>query len=324
MWLGVSWFQCGSVTAEAQQKSPSSSGAPASQLFESWEEFLKTKPDRADPNVPWGELHDDKRQYWLLRRTPRALRREFLTDRPDKTLTPVTVDAGHIQLETDFVSYKHDRDQQPQEQGLKDRGFYSFALTNIRVGLTNDTDLHLVMPPFDYVDRTAPRDASTFGEDAFGFGDLSVMAKHNLWGNDGGPTALGCSARVDVPAGSRQITAGYWEGGGAVFWLRRWPGKTYLGLEFGVDIRENVRALGYHAEFLNSASFAFSLTDRLSTKAELASITSTEDRQPWEGVFATALLFQPFDDCQLDVGVNIGLTQPAYDFNPYVGGSIRF
>ncbi|MBN8628345.1 MAG: transporter [Planctomycetes bacterium] len=299
--------------------------AARAEAADPFEDLLKSKPDRADAGLPWEEIHAAKKAYSLFRPTPRSLRREFLTDRPDKTLTPVTVDAGHWQVESDFVTYKHDRDQQPQEQGLQDRGFYSFALSNVRVGLTNDTDLHVIVQPFEYVSRTAARAGATVADqNAFGFGDMSVMAKHNLWGNDGGPTALGCAARVDAPTGAREITSGYWEGGSSIFWLRRLPGKTYFGLEFGIDVRENVRALGYHAEFLNSASLAISLTERLGTKAELASITSTEQGQPWEGIFAMALLYQPLDDCQLDVGINIGLTKPAADWNPYVGGSIRF
>ncbi len=88
-------------------------------------------------------------------------------------------------------------------------------------------------------------------------------------------------------------------------------GRTslYLGIEAGVDVRENIRQFGYHAEFLNSVSLAYSLTKKLSSKVELASIASTEPRQTWEGVFATALLFQPLDDVQLDIGMNVGLSE---------------
>lgn len=282
------------------------------------------KTDRATDAIDWIDLNKLKRQFTLFNPTPNELLREFLTDRPDKTLTPVTVDAGHVQFETDFVTYKFEREQQPQEQGLKDRRFYSFMLTNVRIGVTNNSDFHIVLQPFDYIDGTAPRSSATTDQGtAFGFGDMSLMLKHNVWGNDGGATALGWSGRIDLPSGSPAITSGYVEGGGAIFWLRRWPNKVYLGLEVGVDARENVRRLGYHAEFLNSASFAFGLTKRLSTKFELASVASTEPKQPWEGIFATALLYQPQENVQLDLGINVGLTRPAADINPYLGFSIR-
>jgi hypothetical protein len=41
----------------------------------------------------------DKSGYTLFRPTPEALLRELTSDRPDKTESPITVDAGHFQLE---------------------------------------------------------------------------------------------------------------------------------------------------------------------------------------------------------------------------------
>ncbi len=107
--------------------------------------------ERAATEIDWEELNTLKNQFSLFNPTPKRLRREFLTDRPDKTLTPVTVDAGHVQFETDFVSYKFNREQQPQEQNAKDRNFYAFMLTNVRVGLFNNVDVHVVLQPFDYI-----------------------------------------------------------------------------------------------------------------------------------------------------------------------------
>lgn len=292
----------------------------------SFAELLDGKDlERAATDIDWEDLNGLKNQFTLFRPTPKRLRREFLTDRPDKTLTPVTVDAGHVQFETDFVSYKFNREQQPQENNAKDRNFYAFMLTNVRVGLLNNLDLHVVVQPFDFIGATAPRLPQYSGTAAaFGFGDMSVLFKHNLWGNDGGPTALGWAGRIDIPTGSPRVTSGFVEGGTSVFWLRRWPNKLYLGIEAGIDIRENIRQFGYHTEFLNSISLAYSLTKKLGSKVELASIASTEVAQPWEGVFATALLYQPLDDMQLDIGLNIGLSEPALDLNPYTGVSVRW
>ena len=43
----------------------------------------------------------DKSVYHLFHPTPFALMRELNTDRPDKTESPFTVDAGHYQIELD-------------------------------------------------------------------------------------------------------------------------------------------------------------------------------------------------------------------------------
>ena len=47
----------------------------------------------------------NKSQYHLFNPTPTGLMRELSTDRPDKTESPYTVDAGHLQIEVDLLSW---------------------------------------------------------------------------------------------------------------------------------------------------------------------------------------------------------------------------
>src|SRR5687767_7346997 len=51
---------------------------------------------------------EEKLRYHLFNPTPRQLMREMSTDRPDKTESAYTVDAGHFQVEADLVSYAYD------------------------------------------------------------------------------------------------------------------------------------------------------------------------------------------------------------------------
>ena len=53
-------------------------------------------------NVP------DKSGYNLFNPTPDKYMREMSPDRPDKTDSPFTVDAGHFQLEMDFANFTYD------------------------------------------------------------------------------------------------------------------------------------------------------------------------------------------------------------------------
>jgi hypothetical protein len=48
-----------------------------------------------------------KSEYNLFNPTPLAAMRELSPDRPDKTESPHTVDAGHFQLEMDFVNFTY-------------------------------------------------------------------------------------------------------------------------------------------------------------------------------------------------------------------------
>src|SRR5688572_31905736 len=89
---------------------------------------------------------DPKDQFTLFNPTPPALMREMSTDRPDKTESPYTVDAGHVQVEMDVVTYSYDRynperaDQRVQTLGV--------GITNWKLGLTNDIDFQLVTESF--------------------------------------------------------------------------------------------------------------------------------------------------------------------------------
>ena len=77
----------------------------------------------------------NKDDYTLFNPTPQEHMREFVTDRPDKTESPITVDAGHYQHETDLLNVIID-----QADGATDVSYLAVA-PNAKVGLTNDIDL---------------------------------------------------------------------------------------------------------------------------------------------------------------------------------------
>src|SRR5687768_14233073 len=78
----------------------------------------------------------DKSQYTIWNPTPRELMREMSTDRPDKTESAYTVDAGHFQIETDVLGYSEDRHSGSNERV---KG-WSFFNANLKVGLCNNSD----------------------------------------------------------------------------------------------------------------------------------------------------------------------------------------
>ncbi|MBY0512878.1 MAG: transporter [Gemmataceae bacterium] len=297
--------------------------------------------DRADRRFDWSAVRRIKNQYTLFNPTPRPLRREFITDRPDKTINPVTVDAGHVQVETDLVTATFDRRQprqyafagQPPKTGTGgffqqqpfipgDKDDYVFLLTNVRVGLTNNAEVQVFLRPFQRL--TTPAGFGQPAANAFGFGDMRVLFKENLWGNEGGPTAFALTQYLDIPAGRPDLSTGAVEGGATGTLLFRFPGKTYLGMETGLEWRKDIFAGRYHVEVPASISLAYSFTKELSAKAEFASQFSAEPGAQWVGVVALAVLYGLSDDVQFDIGINIGVTPAANDWNPYIGLAKRF
>src|SRR5262245_27102408 len=114
----------------------------------------------------------DKSQYHVFNPTPRELMREMSTDRPDTTESPISVDAGHVQVELSFLEYTRDRRQDS----------FDVMPINLKLGLTNNADMQFVIQPYFASDEPD----GEFG----GFGDSQIRLKMNLWGNDGGETAL--------------------------------------------------------------------------------------------------------------------------------------
>src|SRR6185295_7327560 len=102
---------------------------------------IKSSCAQSQPAAP-SEVRD-KSSYNLFHPTPRSLLRELTTDRPDKTESPYTVDAGHFQLEMDLVAYTYDRYTDPA--GGPRTESWAIAPFNIKAGLLNNVDLQLVV-----------------------------------------------------------------------------------------------------------------------------------------------------------------------------------
>src|SRR5437667_8996812 len=88
----------------------------------------------------------NKSEFNLFNPTPPELMREFNTDRPDKTESPYTVDAGHMQLEMDLANYSYDR-QNPQHEARRVQQLHILS-TNFKIGLLNNLDFQLISDSF--------------------------------------------------------------------------------------------------------------------------------------------------------------------------------
>jgi Putative MetA-pathway of phenol degradation len=120
----------------------------------------------------------DKSQYSLFNPTPDRLLRDMTTDRPDITESPFTVDAGRVQIETNLFGYFRSR---PEENATV-TDIYDVAISNLRIGLTNNVELSLVWQPYGFV-RTREVNPVNITHQS-GTGRVDARAKINLWGND--------------------------------------------------------------------------------------------------------------------------------------------
>lgn len=256
----------------------------------------------------------DKSKYHLFNPTPKEAMRELSTDRPDKTESAYTVDAGHFQIEMDLISYSHDK-----EDGVTTDA-YAIAPVNLKVGLCNWSDLQVVLDTFNYVETKAG------GTKVIqrGFGDITTRLKMNMWGNDGGKTALAVMPFMKLPTNQDELGNNSVEGGVIVPLAVELPAGWGMGLMTEIDcIRDGVGD-GYHAEFINSITFSHDIVGDLGGYVEFWSLVSTEDNSEWVGSVDLGLTYGLTENIQLDGGVNIGVTDSAEDINPFLGVSFRF
>ena len=258
----------------------------------------------------------DKGGCNLFNPVPDALLRELSPDRPDKTESPYTLDAGHFMLEMDFANYTYN-----QSDGTTTRA-WNVAPFNLKAGLCNNVDVQIVFDNYLHV-RTEDRQAGTTATQS-GVGDLTARLKINLWGDDGGKTAFALLPFVKIPTSTDGLGNNAVEGG-VIFPLAvKLPGDFDLGLETAFSCLRDDGDNNYHADFINSITLDHAIIGKLSGYLEFFSDISTASHAGWIGTVDTGLEFLVTENVQLDCGCNFGVTRAADNFNPFAGITIRF
>jgi hypothetical protein len=249
--------------------------------------------------------------------------RDMTTDRPDTTESPFTIDAGHVQVETNLAAYVRSR---PDVDGAVTDTF-EFATTNIRIGLTTNTEVNVVWQPYGSARTRSAGGAAS--QHVSGIGGLDIRGKINLWGNDtfeNTGSALALLPFLTLPTDSDNgISPGHVEGGLIVPLALALPANFGLGLNGGVVWVKSDGADGYHAEYLASASLAYEWNAKLGTYYEIAATFNTGDpRSDSVVLLGTGVTYAMSENLQLDAGVNFGVTDAADRINPFIGISRRF
>jgi hypothetical protein len=265
------------------------------------------------------ELSERKDQYDLFHPVPPDLMRELSADRPDKTESPFTVDAGHFQLEMDFANFSDDR-HNVERADVRVRA-HEFAPLNLKLGILNNVDAQLVLSPYRW-EKSEDKRTGTI-ERHSGFGDITPRLKFNLVGNDGGPFALALLPFVKLPANQDSLGNTAVEGGLKVpYWFDVPDWDVCLMAE--VDIIRDALGSAYHPEFVNSISIGHHLIGKFSLYAEFFSSVSAEPDSAWIGTFDTWLTYAATKNLRFEGGVYMGVTRSAEDLRPFIGMTWRY
>ena len=261
----------------------------------------------------------DKSGYAFFNPTPDDQLRPFSTDRPGKTHSSLTVDAGHLQLESDLWNYTWDRFTRDRTTTRA----YSVANPFLKLGVTNWAEIEVQIPSYNSL---SVRSRDGMGNlRARGFGDLLVGGKINLFGNDGGDQALALYPLVKLPTAARGLGNNMVEYTLNVPYTIALPAKFSLTVEPAIGLLRNLNKQGYHADYqflanLNRPIIGESVTAALEIAAEFTTDHNIRRRYTID----PSLQWLVTPALQLDVGAYIGLNKNAPDYNPYVGISVRY
>lgn len=260
----------------------------------------------------------DKSGYTIFNPTPRALMRDMSTDRPDTTESAYTVDAGHFQLEMSHADFTYDR----RSAEGRTRRTLAVAPLLFKVGLTNNADVQIGMDPhaWERAGEGGGEETSTVR----GFGDTVVRLKMNLWGNDGGATALAVMPFVTFPTASDGLGSDGVEGGIIVPFAAELPGEFALGVMAEFDFNRASDGDGMVVDFVHTVTLGHDLVGDLAGYVEYAGFANLNRDEDYRGYLDTGLTYALTSDIQLDAGVRLGLTRAAEDIGVFVGMSLRF
>jgi hypothetical protein len=148
--------------------------------------------------------------------------------------------------------------------------------------------------------------------------------KINVWGNDGGRTALGFLPFVKFPTNSDQLGNNSVEGGALLPFAAKLPAGFDMGMESGLRFLRNEVGRSYHEEFVQSVTFGHALIGKLEGYLEFFSSVSTERGSGWIGTVDFGLTYAIAGNVQLDCGGNVGVRRAADDLNTFTGITVRF
>ena len=257
--------------------------------------------------------------YSLFDPVPDQSMRPFCTDRPTKGTGPCTIDAGHIQVESDIFNATFQN-----EDGMV-TDTYVYSSPNLKLGLTNSTDVEINLSPF--VEVTTHDHATGRRTDVSGFGDIFLRVKTSLVGNGAGDFSAALDPYLKVPTAPLGVGNGATEGGLVVPLAFTLSDVWSLSVVPELDVLKNALDGGRHAAGATALGITRTITSEVSASVELwGNIDGDPSGTVKQSSFDIAGTWQPpgSTDLQFDIGANFGLNPNTPGAQIYAGVSHRF
>jgi hypothetical protein len=261
------------------------------------------------------QARPDKSGYNLFNPTPADLMRPLSADRPDRTESPYTVDAGHFQGEWSIIDFTYSG----ASSGTSTDTIKALP-SNLKLGVLNNVDVQFVFDP--YIHKTEKTGNTTVTEQ--GFGDMQVRTKINLWGNDGGKTAFALMPFIQLPTGTGGVGSNYIEGGLIIPFAVELSDTLTLGTMLELDAVRNETNTGYGMAIVHSVVLGMKVTEKLGTYLEYAGDYGVKTELNYQATIGFGGTYALTDNLQLDIGTALGLTDATDKVKVFAGFTWRY
>jgi hypothetical protein len=185
----------------------------------------------------------------------------------------------------------------------------------LKVGLLNPVDLQLVLNPYVRVEGS--------GETIDGFGDWQLRTKLNLWGNDGGPTALAVMPFVQLPTAADGLGSDRVEGGVIVPFAADLVWGFSLGAMAEMDVVRNSANNDYGLEWVHTVALGRDIAGPFGAYVEYIGMAPHRTGDGYQAAIGLGLTCGVTEGVQLDAGATLGLSRGAEDITLFTGVSFR-
>lgn len=263
------------------------------------------------PFICFGQ-QEPQQNYSLFNPVPRSLMREMETDRPDVTESPYTVDAGHIQYETDLIRLVKEKSE------TRKTNTFLINQGNLKIGITGSTAIQIGFQTYGWQKETELSSGSVTTKN--GIGDITLRIKQNLIGNDHGNFALAILPYVKFPTSTYNEDSRF-EGGLIVPMSYKLPGEWKLGFQVEADRLKDQDQQAMHTEFLQTLTLSHPIFKGVDGIAETY-YTYDFKAHELSNFINAAIQIEVAKDFKLDAGINYGIQHTAAK-QYFIGASYR-
>lgn len=243
------------------------------------------------------------------------------TERPSKTDSPYSVDTGKVQIETNLLGYTYNRDCK-HANCSRTKIYEVGGFNNIRIGLTDNTDLQIVADV--YLNKY---EASTGGPATReqGFGDTTLRLKYNITGNHpSDKISVGLLPYIKLPThrgnlGNQKIEFGI----GAPFNVNL-PNDYSIGGMSVINWINDESHRGYDMAYINSLVLSKQHSPKIKSYAEIFTHYINQSGGIWKNTFDAGLVYSISDNFSVDANLQFGISDDADDKKLFFGTAYRF